>query len=582
MEVFTDVDKESIRTGPPAFRRPTGTKTGSELCIAVTSKEGQVLTALYSVLVTLLFVFCWKLVSMAVISNTPKYRKILRGVALVGFWNAREPLEATSFLCGYLARLREVPPGDPHIGRPAIWLLILALMWLLGTYAASILVAAELIAGKVAPANPNKVYVPRSGKASADIMRLQALRAPATLRSLGSAEAASSDHTMRQRVSLNAHLSSGDSPQYFTYQYTVEAHDMGLQKWHDLKQEVSGRCNVDGSWFSEHIPEEDLDVYRPWGLANQTVNVVYDGERKTSPRATAIAFPYDQTDFLIHQAVEHRYGIIPRCSHRASHRPGTDAWYLTEPFKPQENDTDARMKELPGNRVKGGRPALSCTQKDVWSYNGTRFKNIYELTDEANLKFPDGWATQLQLDFGQARIIDVVNSAGSSSLVSAATFVGDRFDAETASIEKDMIRLFTATWISSAHTFRNMLMVSDQQNIPNAARNGAGKPQDGVDLFVVSTPQVATLRLSVLVTIPVLLVISILFMLVVPILRHSDRGKSWHEKMQLAEGAYLFARTQDPAAFGGTRRMGRVVGECVRLLKPNPGQGAAGLPNHGP
>ena len=141
----------------------------------------------------------------------------------------------------------------------------------------------------------------------------------------------------------------------------------------------------------------------------------------------------------------------------------------------------------------------------MWSYNRKQFKNIYELTNEANIKFPDGWATQLQTDFLYPRIIDVINSAGSSSLVSSTTFVGGRFDAETSTIEKDMTRLFTATWISSAHTFRNMLMVSDQQNIPNAALQGTGQPQDGVGLFVVSTPQVATLRLSVLVAIPTLL-----------------------------------------------------------------------------
>jgi len=72
-------------------------------------------------------------------------------------------------------------------------------------------------------------------------MRLQALRAPATPRALGGAEAASDQHTTRKRVSLDSHPANGDPLQYFTYKYTVTAHDMGLQKWHDLKQEVSGQ-----------------------------------------------------------------------------------------------------------------------------------------------------------------------------------------------------------------------------------------------------------------------------------------------------------------------------------------------------
>ncbi|CUS11032.1 unnamed protein product, partial [Tuber aestivum] len=510
MEVFTDVAADSFRLGLPTFLRPTGTKTNSEECIAVTSTTGQLLTALYSILATLLFIVCWKLFNMVVMCFNPsaeRYRNIIRGIALVGFWNSREPLEAFFFILDYLGRVRGATSSkESHIRRPALMLLAWAFVWLAGTYVASIFVAAQLIAGNVAPANPNKVYVPKAEQTgSADTMRLQALRAPATLRSLGSAEAADGDHTIRDRFSLVTTPARGDSPYKFVYNYTVKAEDMGLQKWYDLKQEVDGWCAIDNSWFSKNDQDADLDVYRPWELANKTVNVVYDGERKTAPSATAIPFPYADSSFFIGQAVEHRYGIIVHSSHRASHRPGTDPWYETETFTPSENETDAQIADPATNRVKGGRPALSCIQNDVWSYNGRQFKNIYELTDEANIDFPDGWVTQLQMDFNLPRIIDVINSAGSSSLVSSTTFVGGRFDAETSTIEKDMKRLFTATWISSAHTFRNMLMVGDKQNIPNAAHTGKDQPQHGVDLFVVSTPKVAALRLSVLIAIPALL-----------------------------------------------------------------------------
>ncbi|KAG0634492.1 hypothetical protein HOY80DRAFT_928662 [Tuber brumale] len=564
MEVFTDVPSRNFRTGLPPFRRPTGTKTDWELCIAVTSKEGQVLTALYSILVTLLFIVCWKLISTVVLAlssfdgisrrdapsgDTSRY-KILRGLAIVGFWNSREPLEATCFTGGFLTLLLQQKQGIPGVRSSTLGLLILAILWLLGTYAASIMVAGTLIAGKVAPAHPSGVYIPETaGTASADIMRLQALRAPAALRSLGSAEAASRDHSMRKRLSLEYHISSGASSKYFTYDYTVTSHDMGLQKWYDLKQEVKGRCDVDSGWFSKYVPQEDLDVYRPWGLANKTVNVVHNGERKTAPSATAIPFPYAQKDFFVNQAVEHRYGIIAHTSHRASHRVGTDPWYETELFTPQENETDAQIIEQAGNRVKGGRPALSCTQKDIWSYKGTQFKNIYELTDEANIKFPPGWVKQLQFDFMGPRVIDVINSAGSSSLASSTTFVGGLFDAQSSSIQNDMDRLFTATWISSAHTFRNMLMVSGEQSFDNAALDKTKQPQDGVDLFVVSTPQVATLRFSVLIAIPVLL---ISFSFVLGVMKLCGGG-GWYEKTRFAEGAYQFLSAKKPGEFTDPR-----------------------------
>jgi len=579
MEVFTDVDSGSFRTGPPKFRRPTGTERHFEWCIAVPSKWGPVLTGVYSVMVTLLFALCWEIVSIAVISlsdsldrGSASNDEILRGMSLVGFWNAREPLGATRFMLGYLYRLwRE----GCRIHRSTRWLLGLALVWFLGTYAAGIWVAAALISGKVAPANPNQVYVPPPpGTDPADIMRLQALRAPATLRSLGSAEAASTQHTIRKRFSFDPYPPTGHL-QYFTYNYNVTAHDMGLQMWYDLKQEVGGRCDLNSSWLSNNAPNEDLDVYRPWGLENATATVVSDGERKTAPSATALSFPYKEPNFLTDQAANHRYGIIVHSSHRASYRVGTDPWYKTESFTRSENDTDARLKSPPGNRVMRGRPALSCTQTDVWSYNGKQFKNIYELTSEANIKFPDGWATQLQLDFAGPRIVDVINSAGPSSLVSSSTFAGAMFDAETSTIEKDMTRLFTATWISTAHTFRNMLMVGDdRQNFRNAAETGTGQPQRGVELFVVSTPKVATLRLSVLVIIPTLLAF---FTLLLGYLEFWLRQKGWHKKIHFAEGAYLFARTQDSVVFKEAEGLGKDVVKCNARRNPS-GSSSGAIP----
>jgi len=590
MEVFTDIDIKNLLLGVK-FQCPASNGTSSESCVAVTSETAQRLVALYSVMVALIFVFCWKLVSVIVMMfsgsldlpmrrrldpqkalDASDYDAILWGIAFVGFWNSREPLEATLFISGFLFRLLRRSLDKKFRARwLAVGLLLLAVVWLSGSYIASVFVAGKLIAGNIAPADPNRVFVPTPGlKAESDKMRLQALRAPATLRSLGSAEAASEHHTIRDHFSLEAHLESGDSPQYFSYSYTVGAGDMGLQKWHDLRQEVSGRCDVDSSWLWKSIPEQDVDVYRPWGLENKTVKVVIDGERKTAPSATAIPFPYAKKDFLIDQAAENRYGIIVRSSHRASHRPGTDPWYKTESFVALENETDARIPDPAGNQVMGGRPALSCTQKDVWWYNGTQFKNVYELTNRSNINFPDGWATQLQLDFFDPRIIDMVNSAGSSSLASSSTFVGERFDAQSSKIKTDMTRLFTATWISTAHTFRNMLMVGDNtQDIPNAAHKGTEQPQDGVGLFVASTPQVGTLRYSVLLSIPILLGV-LAFML--SLLECVFKYLPWYRNMHFSEGAYLYAVTQNPDLCGQQEieppsdnkiRLGHVIERCL-------------------
>lgn len=68
MELFTDVDADSFRTGTPPFRCPTGIETYLEPCIALPSKRGLVLTAVYTAVVTLLFALCWKIFTIAVIS----------------------------------------------------------------------------------------------------------------------------------------------------------------------------------------------------------------------------------------------------------------------------------------------------------------------------------------------------------------------------------------------------------------------------------------------------------------------------------------------------------------------------------
>ena len=588
MEVFTDIDEGNFLKYH-MFLRPTGTSTGFERSIAVSSEWAQRLTAIYSVFVTLLLVFCWEIVSIAVISKSGSIKEsrkaldkprdkvsphnrppcppddILSGIAFVGFWNAREPLVATTFIIGYISRLifkRSSDPKRPTIPWQTYPLFLLALLWLVGTYAASVLVAAELVSGNVAPANPKRVYIPQPpGTDPMDLMRLQAVRAPAALRSLGSAEASGTEHTIRKRFLFESHLASGASQQYFTYNYTVTAHDLGLQKWYDLKQVVSGRCNVNDTWFSGTVTGEDLDVYNPWRLSNTTVHVVFDGERKTAPYATALAFPYKNKDFMEHQAVEHRYGIIAHSSHRASHSGSTDPWYRTETFTPRDNETDARTKDYPGNRVMGGRPALSCTQKDEWSYNGRKFKNIYELTREPSMKFPGGWATQLQLDFAHPRIIEVINSAGSSSLTSSSTFVGGRFDAASATIQTDMKRLFTATWISTAHTFRNMIMTGPGQGIENGASQANEQPEKGVGLFVVSTPKVATLRFSVLVSVPVLLLSSMLALSILKLwLWCTHRNKN----IRFADGAHLFPRAQVPATFNETEGLFGIIKKCKK------------------
>jgi len=566
MDIFTDVKEEAYRTGTIFYYpRPND----SIKCLAVPRKTGQYLTAFYTILLILIISEAWKGINIIVMGfmlpdskedpkgtteqvpkNTEKVREeknidIVRGMGVVGFWNAPEPLHALIFAFDYACR---VCVHKPKVARRAWGLVLLAFLGVAGAYVSSIVVAGMLVIGTSAPARAATVYVPTIGTqlSDADTIRLQAQRAPAALRALGSAEAA--DVTVRNRVNFvpgaGGGGGSGKEPYQFTYGYTVTGYDMGLQHWSGLKQEVTGSCETEYGWIRD--PDGDMDVYMPWNVGNKSYSVVRDGERNTAPYAQAFAFPYDSSsDPRKELPANNRYGILVHSSHRASYRPSSaaDPWYATEQSPlPPANSTDARKTSPPGYRVKVARPAFSCTQKDVWSYNGHEFKNIYELAD--NIDFPDGWHTQLQLDFANPRIIDVINSAGPSSLVSSTTFAGGVFDAETSTVDKDIKRLLVATFIASCHTFRNMLMVGDnKQNIPNAAISGKNEPQNGIDKFVVSTPQVMTLRFSILVAVPATLVAMFLLLAMeyfvkkcVPVYR---------ERTVWYEAAYMYARNKE-------------------------------------
>ena len=84
-------------------------------------------------------------------------------------------------------------------------------------------------------------------------------------------------------------------------------------------------------------------------------------------------------------------------------------------------------------------------------------------------------------------------------------------------------------------------MVTDEY-IPNAAREGNSLPQNGVGLFTVSTPRVATVRLLVLIIVPVLL--GVLAFVATYLKYCTPGGGKWLEDMRFAEGAYQFWRAE--------------------------------------
>jgi hypothetical protein len=559
MDIFTDVLDSSYVKGTICYfpRAHDDVKA-----MAVDRQTGQYLIAIYSIFFTLISIQAWQLATTLVMmlhripkppnnnhppkndddskpNGVPKPDELNTkhlGMAIAGFWNAREPLNAIFFTTMYF--IKACRHSSSRVSNIVFGLFLLSLIGVAATYVSTIFVAGKLVLGTAAPARRSVVFIPTMPPqmTNYDTLRFQALRAPAALRAIGSAEAASV--TVRDKVKIDSLRfgstgSTDNQPVAITYEYSVTGADMGLQKYSELRQEVTGKCVTAYDWYEKQ--QEDFDVYRPWGLRNTTIQVPRTGEADSAPRVQALAFPYDvKSDPREFLPANNSFGIFVFSAGRKSYRGSSDVWYSTQ----QNERSNTSSTDTPPWVVSPKRPALSCWQQDTWVYKGKKYKNIYDLSEPSVINFPKAWFTLLQLEFSLPRIVGVINSAGPSALMSSMTHTGGSFDAESSSLKQDMERLLVASRISSVHTFRDSIMVTQQQNFDNAAKGTDGDPQQGVADFIVTTPQVLTLRFSILVAVPSTLLGLMMLLVTVKWLKHG----TLRQKLAWYEAPYLYGR----------------------------------------
>ncbi|KAF8540108.1 hypothetical protein BDD12DRAFT_881010 [Trichophaea hybrida] len=401
------------------------------------------------------------------------------GMAMAGFWNAREPLNAVFFTTKYL--FKACLHGSNRVRYCVFGLFLLSVIGIAASYVSSIFVAGKLVLSTSAPARLSVVFIPSTPTQmnNYDLLRFLALRAPAALQAIGSAEAASV--TVRDTVKIDKRQfgstgSTNNQPIGITYEYSVTGADMGLQKYPELRQEVMGNASL-------------------------PTTVPRTGEADSTPRVQALAFPYDiQSDPRQFLPVNNSYGIFVFSAGRKSYRGSSDVWYSTQ----QNERSNTSGTDTPPWVVSPKRPTLSCWQQDTWVYKCKKYKNIYDLSEPSVINFPTAWFTLLQLEFDLPRIVSVMNSAGPSALMSSMTHTGRFFDAESSSLQKDMTRLLVASRISSVHTIRDSIMVR------------------GAADFVVTIPQVLTRRFSIVVAVPSTLFGLMILLVAVKWLKHGS------------------------------------------------------------
>ncbi|GAP84078.1 hypothetical protein SAMD00023353_0601470 [Rosellinia necatrix] len=472
------------------------TSSGSTRAIAVSSEAGQILTSLFSVLLTLAFIAAWKLASLICYYLWHEDVRYLVEQSESG--------DVARFITSFITIPWTVPSASPkqtqnpegNHAKRRVGLFLFSVSFFIASVAAGILVPALLIIGSAAPAQPDAVYFPEepTTRGGAEGLKYQALKAPAAMRAVGAAQAGLADS-----VSVNMRpIPAGEKPiLQVDYSYEITGRDFGLQKLSGLVQTVKGSCITEYDWLTDH---NDMgDYYTLWGMANQTV-AVYATEAINPPWATMHLHP--NTAYSSYTTGNNSYAILVHSAGRTSYTASSDPWYTT--YVPIGSN---QTRNGGPNEVLSGRPALSCWQKDSWSFKGQVVESVFHLSDLKGLDLPPSWDDFLRGQFVAPKILDIGISLDCATLVSATTHLNQVFDAQSSSLFVDMQRLIRTAFVASRDIFKESTMVTERYNIANAATNPQGRPKDRVAEFVLTTSVVSTLSIPVLVTVPVIFLV---------------------------------------------------------------------------
>lgn len=512
------------------------TEHGRVLAIAFEKSKGEHIIAAYSVLTLFIFLALWSIFTHIVIACVPQRvpgdvenrQQIMPGdvenneLFIVGFYNSREALGAVIFIFKFLCMAKahmahsisRESGGEfrPSVRYPVL-LFVLSITFAIGSVISGVLVPGSLVIGTVAPAVFEHVYFPRPPADTSDASdsKVQALRAPAALRAIGTVDGVMKQ--LRTKVSIprpTDKVLDGKQIRTIVYSYNISGFDFGLQRSRELLYKVHGYCATEYNWLDTNHTNENVDRYMLWGLPNR-----YDVKRlecDMPPRARIV--PYRNPENIA-SGDPFPYAIVIHSVDRQSFTQSSDPWYQTQPAAERPglpcNGSSPTGSNPPGYIVASARPPLSCFQNDTWEYIGKSVNSVNDLNNLDGLKIPKEWHKYLQLNFAAPKIVDFGASLGNSMLVSSATYLRKFFDADSSSMEKDLTRLILGTYVASRDIFKDSLMVQEKYGIDNEITFSQSQQKDGVADFVISSASVSTFSVVGLVLVPaVLLVVTLI------------------------------------------------------------------------
>ena len=446
------------------FSMPT--QNGTRHAISVSSEDGKKLLSAYTLMVDLIIMQLWTLaVLIAISAHIRKPHSPNIGAASAAIWNSQgSPFTVMKLMAKYLLLVKKWHDRLYIV----VWMLAAAVL-IAATYVLSIGVPRFLLLGNAAPVNPKSIYIPEvlQGAGWKSQYEAFALKVPASLRAAGSVDSA----TLQKVTVRIPPVSSGvhGSIKQVNYAYEITAAEFGLQHAAGLVLSVEGSCITEYGWLNSSTQQGNItiDTYNFADSTNQTFTTtlsLYDGRQPIAyfylgPEVK----PKTNTSFVIAVSSAGRY----------SFSEGTDPLYATN----KTYDKDLNERGI-NQAVMAERPLLSCWENDVWSYHGQKGA-VSQLPSLPNLNMPGGLAKHFNQSLGIPMILTLGPMLGSGALQSASTTLGQIIDASSASMESDLRRLVTASYIASRNIFTDTTTIN--RNLATLD-NGAINPKTS-DLY---------------------------------------------------------------------------------------------------
>ncbi|KAM7197755.1 hypothetical protein V8F20_006428 [Naviculisporaceae sp. PSN 640] len=510
------------------FTMPT--EDGGVWAIAFSSRTGNILIAVFAVVLLVMFSLLWTFVCFLAVLLGGNWRTgdvtESRYKAMITLWNSDDSSLAFKRMIRYSYHIvvtqtdtgsNNNKPGKKNWGDFTYGIVvgIVAISIYVGSIVVGIIGPTLIQIGNVAPVRPSTVFYPRFPTTPEENLQNFGLLAPAALRAIGSVE--SSNRAIRSKVEISLSTLDGPTPdgirQQLDYNYKVSGVDLGLQHASSLQLSVKGSCYTEYGWIAQTANDTELYVLYPeLGMNDGTfpqrrVPVSHSpADIRSAPRASFITHPHAKDQLAKDSNVS--FAVLIASAHRASISKSSDPWYTTE-TRPT-NDSSLPPAQFNATEwMKLRRPALSCYQQDLWTYgdpDSPPASSVLALDKLPGINLPSAIHDVLANAFSVPMVVTLGNAIGDSALRSRTTSPRGVIDAARSSIKSDMERLIMAAYIASVNVFSGTVsFTSGTGGYPNVLEGDDGEPAPGAADIVVNSSDVQTFSMVGLIALAAIL-----------------------------------------------------------------------------